>query len=513
MSSLRPEGGGLPDPNPDADKAKNTIGLNRRAFLGAVGAVGTAGLLEYNRETKGRETQTDRIGDVLRGESSQDEIADNILEIKGKKLNSEQFVQLIREILGHRAIKTEEAKELMLSYSDMVEVEAGFGHGLNSLSVFEKVDPYARKVTGGRVVTANSFGYGQVNPESARGIALANQEGLIKAGVLTDQQILKLKDPNFSKEKIVEMLKLTEDENLIYGFLIFYEAYNHYGRDKKGLLHSDHLQDSRAFSLAVSAYSAKLESPRAAKIQTYLNEMLISDSALRKAVIQDLGWPEGRLMDIDGDLGESSLQLMEAVSKLPEIQVQFPKELRAKDKDSNEQRMQVMQNWLDAVKSKWKSRIDKFIKEQNPEHPQHGVLGELVSRRYMAANKAYLIIKRMAGEEKAKNIYRPFVEGRKGDFAAILKSKEVFEKKLPGCSYQDFIEELVKAMPRILRFDDRFSGYVPTAFGKPRVPIVSNPKNIFERVVRGHDMHPNDPSKIGLYPPRPHRIKHAQLLN
>ncbi len=456
---------------------------------------------------------TDRLSGALRGD-----LENSYLEINGKKLSGVELTKLFKDLVGEKALSAEQIKELMASYSDMVEVEADFGKGFNTLKILEDVEPIVRRVTAGRVITSNSFGPGQVNPEAARGVVIKYARRLEQAKILSSEQIATLSRPGVKRQEVVSALKLSDDESVVYGFLIYYDAYSHYGRDKQGKLHTNHLADSRAFSLAVAAYSAKLESPRGAKVQTYLNELLISNPDLRKIVTQQLSWPENKLLNVDGDLGKDSLALMKAVSQLPEIGVVMPHELELGVKAGQEERMKAMQNWLEAVRPKWRDSVNGFLQEESQKDylVDRGALAEMVSRRYLAANKAYLIIKDLVGEEKSRQLYRPFVEERKGDFINVIRSKKAFEQKFPSVAYKVFIDKLMKSLiatdydtkRKILTFDEKYSGCVQTGFEKAKTPVHNN-KNAFERVVRAHDAHPNDPSRIGLYEPRPLRQKKA----
>jgi hypothetical protein len=68
-----------------------------------------------------------------------------------------------------------------------------------------------------------------------------------------------------------------------------------------------------------------------------------------------------------------------------------------------------------------------------------------------------------AVEKRAREIFKGFVEQRQQgehgkNFFNIIASPEVFAKNFPGLEHSEFIHEMLKSLPRLVTYDERFKG-------------------------------------------------------
>lgn len=479
---------------------------SRRKFLKAAGILGAAAtvgtLLEIGRESVTQPLEVEEVSQFLRGEPSEHQY----LEMFGQKLDRRTLVLLLKDSIDDPQFKEEDVAKLLDSFADMVEVEKDFGRGFNTLPLLEKVDPVAEKVG---VSTASSYGYGQINPATALETVKTNQEKPEFLKLMPKSALKVLSQKNPSEHEIVKALKLDGNENIVYSFLHFYKAYNFYGRNRDNILNPDHLQDPRIFGLAVSAYSANFLSPVKARVQTYLNELMLTEAGLKDDIVKD--WQQNpktfankRLLEVDGDLGPKTLQAVKLASQYMEVPP-LPDNF---NKFTEEEQADAFGQWLAKARGYWLRGMQSFIAEQKKKvaarETDCNELAQMALGRYRSATTAFLALKKLVPEDQAKDLFRAFVEKRDSAFAEIIASPQAFQKRFPNADYYEFISKVVDNLSRLIRFDERYRGYIPMAYAPP-AKILGNPRNVLERVIRAQDMDEKHPARIGLFPSRQER--------
>lgn len=465
----------------------------------AGGAATVAGMYKYiAADMEQRTEDVEEMGEVLRGERPGAE-----LEMFEKEWSYKEMIQLLSRLSKPR-LGPDQVEELLGSFSYMIEVEDKFGSRFNTLPVLEKLD----MKTEPHISFASSFGYGQINPQTARMIAVDRSAEFKRFGLLTDTDLEALEDPDIQERDIVEILQLRGDANIVLSFLAFYDVYNEYGRSSRGNINVMRSQDPRSFSLAVAGYSAKLDSPRNAKAQTQLNELMIMDEALRGTVqarleLQDKTLGSQRKLEVDGDLGGTTLETLKIISEL--IDVDLPVGLDVKiPKDPQEAgkvrhaRMVAVDQWLANVRPKWKERVD--VTRFKDEGGETRKLTEFVGNRYSTVVKTYLILKELAGEQEAERVrelFFAYADERDNTLLQFIDSPELLSEQFPGVNHEDFVKRVRRMIPGRVTFDDRYRGYVPLMYRAPDV-YIEDPKNVVMRVLLAHELDEESRSRLGV---------------
>lgn len=492
-------------PRPQPEEAEEPQKLSRRELLktglkfgagaAVVGALGTKEFIEHQIEER-----SEAVADMSKFLRGQDK---GTIEMFGRKFNYEQFVGFVRELMVPQPESPQTVKALLDSFTYMMEVEDRFGGKLNTLPLLESVD----RVTEPYLSTASSFGYGQINAQTARGLALRKAEQLLKANVINEQQLARLQNEKIPEHEIVDTLDLSGNGNIPISFLYFKEGYDQYGRSTGGRVHgvsesarmrgrlsADRKVDPRAFGLAVSAYSAKLESPMAAKAQTYMNEMLLADSSLREKmspVLAEAGLTD-KLLEVDGDLGPNTLKVLTELSN--QLGLSTP---AFADKEWKGDRLAELDKWLAAARGEWQKRIRDLWDDKNQD--PH-TLKELVSRRYHGVVTAYNILRRMFPDKSARirELFLQYADTRQSGFVDLIEDPAKFETEFDGSqNHSEFVAKLASSLPDVVNYDERYRGYIPMGYAAaPR--LLADPKNIMMRVLLAHESDDSSRSKISL---------------
>jgi hypothetical protein len=278
---------------------------------------------------------------------------------------------MVSSLTGPEKESPEVVKALLDAFADMIEVEDQFGAKFNKLELLEDIEPMVSKLTFGKVQTAKSFGFGQINPYTALAIARDKHKILNEQGLLSEKNLQRLNKDKLKSGEVVSALNLQKDENLVYSFLEFNRCYNFYGRNSRNQLNAEHRATPRVFALAVASYSANFLSPLRAKGQTYFNELMLSDPGLRDEMARELGLEpkalEGKnYLEVDGDMGKQTLAGFIALSKRLNIpEEEWPEEFKSPGKrislkDIDKQ----FNNWLWHVRQSWHKNWENFFHKQ-----------------------------------------------------------------------------------------------------------------------------------------------------
>lgn len=474
------EFGGERPPQPPENPKPKSVG--RRTFIkrglqvaAGAGVGAWVGKEFIDSQIENRTADIAQLTNFLRG------LDKRSIEMFGKSFNHEAFVKLTGSLLEPKRETPRVTAALLDSFTYMMEVEDQFGGRFNTLPLLEKID----RVTEPLLDTASSFGYGQINAQTARGIALEKSEQLVKQGLVSEEQINRLRSNDVSEHEIVDILDLSGNGNIPISFLYFYKGYDQYGRTTQGKVHgiseterekgrlsADRKTDPRAFGLAVSAYSAKLESPMVAKAQTYINEMLLADPALKTGL--DLDKP----LETDGDLGPNTLRILNEVSQKIGIRSPFAQ-------GETTDRLSAMDTWLAGARNQWNRRLDGWLKtrDKNPEEVK-----EVVSHRYHGVASLYNLLTKMFPDraEQVREQFLAFADTRQADFVNLIDDRQKFENQFGSQTYDRFYARLNQILPSIISYDERYRGYIPMGYAAPSRSF-ADPKNIMMRVLMAHE--------------------------
>ena len=291
---------GSPEHSPTQPPTEEDSGMTRRNFLrrvakglGAVAVGGTAltlGGKEYmSREARERSQGLTHVYEFLRGRT------DETMNIFGAERDYREVCDLLRE-LCNPPISQKELEALLDSFISMMEIEDKFAGSLNVIPSLEDLQFTREKYLQGdldvvgigkdSLLLSNTFGYGQIHPDTARMIALEKKDQFLELGLLTPEAAQQLERNDLAFYETSDLLELRDGGNIVMSFLAFFEGCNLYARstggtvhgglsfpDTRGTLQPMRHENPRGFTLAVSAYSAGLEAPMVAKAQTYINEI------------------------------------------------------------------------------------------------------------------------------------------------------------------------------------------------------------------------------------------------
>lgn len=437
---------------------------------------GAAGFLEFDRETESRTKEVLEKSRILKGESK------GVLKIGGKEYSSEQLKNLLPRIVCPKnslrkqmdsRLSPQEAGEVLKTLGTVIELEDSFGRKINTLPALESADQFLEEKTGRDIPLANSFGLGQINPETAREMVLKYGEGLVASGILTQEVFERLAKHGVKQHEIIKLLDLRGDTNLVYSFLVLFEAYDYYARDIHGRLHSNMEQDPRATNLAISAYSARQSSPLGAKLQTKINEINLCFENSQG---------HGELLIPDGDTGKKTMKALLEVLEMEKISVD-PKIIE----DAKKGHIPSLEFLLMTIGRIWEKTGRSVIESATPQDMQ-----ELYSRRYRAVNDCYLLLRDEFAtsekeKEKLKKYLDDFIDHRSTTLFDLISNPAIFSLVIKKGSYEQFLSRLRQIWPKIVAFEERYKGYIPLGYKPPSQPG-EDPKNVMLRIIQHLDL-------------------------
>jgi len=455
---------------------------NRREVLrGGLGMAAIAGIggLEIKREQTERTKEVESVSAFLRGKSKEK------LKMFGREWSYDDFVNFL-ERLTKPAAEAKRAvdgkvivKQLLEAFAALIELEDRFGGRLNNLTGVELADQTIES-SGLTVGLANSFGLGQIQPKTARHVALHYRNELERQKILSQEDLNKIAQENANEKEIVGSLKLQKTENLLFSFLALYEGYNRYGKDREGIIHSNLNQDPRAFTLAMAAYNAGFNAPIAASLQNRLNEFLIFNPLMSK----HLGEPSH--LNVDGDFGEQSLNRFRQVCGQLNVPIPAAAENLLQKNLPDEQKFQILQSMLKSVGSAWRGQFDQFRKNL---HDLRGdKIMQLAKGRYSTAFNVYLALKaavtvgnegvkggrrqqqsklQLEDQSRAEELFRAFIDRRQDAIFRLLDQNE-FKRTFPNGRYEIFKAGVLRSLPRAIGNDNNYWGVVPLHYRPPR---------------------------------------------
>jgi len=464
-----------------ARESENKKGVSRRALifggaaaLGA-GALGIAGIKTVEMAS---EQEVDTISNFLHGEGK-----DARLTIGEHTYTYKEFLHLFEKISPPALPESEAGNEhlrslIMREFGTMMQVESRFGGALNNNPAIEWIDQAIEK-SGIRSPLASSFGYAQIQPGTASDVALRHGTALVREKLLSDDSLRALAhDP--SDAQTVELLNLTGNESVVYGLLEFARCFHYYGkRDNTDGLVARNTEDPRGANLALAAYSGNFSSPRGAKAQTYLNELLAADPALAKA------WG-GSLLTVDGSRGENTKKLIELAKK------QYGISVPSNPLFEGGARLRELQHV-------WESKTKKLFSTPTPEGI--GNIKDILMRRYSTAIGTYIAARDAARgnrdielEKSVTEKFQAFVDSRDENLFSLLCNKKPFEEAYGKNTFEFFWNKTLSSLRERVANDELYVGYVPTAFIAPRVPFLGDPGDIMHRAILSEekDLHGSD---------------------
>jgi hypothetical protein len=441
----------------------------------------------------------------LRGQSGE-----SIL-IFGKEFNYEEFCGLVLRLANPPIESRQTLSELLDSFCYMMEVEDKFEGSLNVLPVLEHMEFIREEyfsslleaigLNKDTLLLADTFGEGQINFQIAHDVATDHAEKLASEGLIPKEELSRISDSS-SKKEIVEVLELQKGGNLIFSFLNFYEGYNLYARptggkvhgelqlpERRGQLQSQRAVNPRSFGLAITAYSAGLESPMVAKAQTYYNEMVLTDPDF-KQITGD------KLIEVDGDMGPETLRALKQMSAY--AGTPGSQELEIREDTLEEQRKLVLtiDRWLGHNRHVWRRSLLQFQEGEFVYGPNTAeALKEMVRHRYSLQIHTYLILKEFIGDNKGKELLLKYIKNRSGNFLELITNEAVFASYGGGRNHAEFLARLHGRMLTAINFDERFKGYVPTNFKRASKPG-ADPMNMASRVFLALELDPKSTSRI-----------------
>lgn len=480
--------------------------IGRRDFLKAaaatavgfaIGAFGAERATSYVKsESAERSNLLEQTCEYLLGKSSERRT------FMGKELSYKQFLRLLGELADPPARRSE-LKAVLDSFTYMLKVEDSFGGPFNTLPVLEELQLFRERnlqqhlstigIDKRKLVLADSFGFGQIQPRTAANVALAKAQTLKSHGMLTDAQIAQLRQENLEHHTIAEILDLRGDGNVLISFLCFYDCVSLYSRSTGGAVHGGlsfperrgSLQpirsaNPRGFTLAVAAYSAGLDAPMVAKAQTYINELIMTHPFFRAKSTAS------KPLAVDGDVGSGTLHAMKEVGRVFGFDV--PDSIAGKN-------LKALDAWLLHTRQHWREGMDSFLSSDDRHNPE--TIRRMTQYRYSLQVKHYTILKRYMGDTVAHDLFVSFIDQRNQDFLDVIDHPDRF-MKISGrgrASYDRYIKRFSQEIDYRFKFDEQFKGYIPTHFKLPRKPL-ADPMNVPARVILAFDLDESSPSRI-----------------
>lgn len=423
--------------------------IKRLGGIAAGATIAVAGIAtEYNRRHEERLRNLGRIVRFLGGEAPNETIS-----IRGRKLDYPAFLKVCKETVG---IKTDSISGVSLGqmakdYGTMIFVEEIHGPSFRTNPLVENAWLQATRVRGiaSRIPITASYGYAQIQAERARTTAMIYGEGLKRLGFLTAEDAKALNSPEIADHDVDTILRLQEDDTVLYGALSFIELYGQYAPETPS--EDTKANSQRLFELALSGYTMLRDAPLVARQQTKLNEILIAK-----------GFPPNVLIDIDGTAGENTRTVAYAL-----FQSETPDEEK-----------------LDA---QWHQSVNALFSEQNTDL-RIGALRRMAERRYstiMSAHSTALgACLRPSSHTSLENKFMRFIHERDSGFFDTISDKKLFETNINFSqgAFEDVWTRLIDQFKQDILFDEKYAGYVPTLYKPSRAPMFTGSQNVLERL-------------------------------
>lgn len=471
--------------------------LKMGATAGAALLAGKLGLDMYvDSEGEKRSNRLTKVCNYLSGTSSERK------RFMGRELTYKEFLRVVGELINPPA-RQEELKAVLDSFTYMLKVEDSFGDPYNTLPALEDLQDFRERhvqsaldrvgINRRTLAFASSYGFGQIQPRTAAEVVTAKADVLRQHGILTNEQITELQQRTINDHRIVEILDLRGEGNLLISFLLFYDCINLYSRSTGGVVHGGlHLPDQRGtlqpirainprgFTLAVAAYSAGVRAPMVAKAQTYINELLMTNPVLREKN------PSLRSLAIDGDAGRGTMDAMRQIGRF----YGFDGDVR--------NNLVSIDDWLSHTRSIWQESMDHFLASGESHKPE--MIRLLVQDRYSLQIENYMLLRRYAkpGQKTIpRNLLYSFVDNRDPSFLDSISNPEHFMALTGRDSegYKRYIQRFTREIQGRLKFDEQYKGYIPTFFRAPQKPF-ADPVNVAGRIILAFDLDNKSSSRI-----------------
>lgn len=446
--------------------------MKQAASAGAVGAAGlTAGGTALQHENRERTRRVAELATFLQGKAESDEVITLTVRDEQGMTHEQPFTydnlviltQALLQDTHEKTFSTAATRKLLEATAYVVQTEDEVGGTLNTNPNFEALDQILESALPYKLPLASSFGFGQLNPRTAKNFALRYQDGLLKHNLLSEGDVEKLSNAHISDQEIVSILGLSgyDHDNVLYSLFHLYEAYEVYGT-VDGQLQTGRLTDSRYLTLAMTAYGGGLEAPAVAKLQTYLNELLLADTKLADK--------RDYLLPVDGDPGPNTLKTLALLLNHYEIDVS--------DLELSRLSLQETFTLIERLEEKWRSRKNILLgPEEDGKEKSDTTLEtiiDLASRRYKAGLEVYLEVLQLCDEaglheqrEWTKTMFLAFIENRDPRFFDQLKNRSAFSlayREVGEEKIDSFYAQLPMIVSTAIDYDESYKGYVPTHF-------------------------------------------------
>jgi hypothetical protein len=466
-------------PQNNEQPVNTEAGMSRRGLLRGLAALGVTGValeraLDWSVETRPERAHT--LSQFLRGTAPHERI-----RLAGKTYSYREYLSLYGSIAdsGLRKIDRDSLglrQRIAREFARMIDIESNFEGGLNSLESLERLDIAAEESMKKKLPIASSFGYAQIQSETARANAHTYFSQLVAAGILRQEQYETIRNPQALDAPVVRLLNLIEDESVLYGMLEFTKNWNAYGhRSMDGGLDIRSMDDSRGTSLAVSAYSAGHTSPRIAKLQTYIYEMALSNDELRAKM-------EREPIAIDGSRGPQTTTWEAAIAERYAVSIpQKPDDLMLEDGPG-----------LHELSDAWEPAIAQLY---NPDsEADFATLGNAISNRHSTAIGLYIAARNEAVYQRRGSLkgdladmFTAFLDTRDPALYTLLTNPTQFEGAYGDGTFSRFWRTTLPDLQGSIRNDERYRGCIPTAYA-PASHIGGDSKNVMKRVVLGTEL-------------------------
>jgi len=379
------------------------------------------------------------------GSSPDPEIESQTINLNGTKYTYKSLVSLFHSIVSseNSDYKTKDIENILGTYSIKMLVENQFDSKLNIAPFFEDIH------------MSDSYGLSQVNAFTSLDLALKHKESFLENGLLKAKDYKKLENPNVSESEIVNILKLQEKSNIIYGFLAMSESVEKYAKN------TNPKKDPYGFKLALSAYAGGLNSPSNAKTQTLLNEIILLDQDNTEIGISNT------LGNSDGIIGpKTSAVLKQVLNSIKE------------SNDPNKNTNFKLQKHLE---TKLKS-LNPNILKTNPK-----LLEKLIKNRYSTAMNFFKTLEESPIEydpDIVKSLKQKYIDERDEEGLNMLSNFSSFKEHFPIANHRILLEKLAISYKKIVSSDNKYEGVVPTFFrkGTTIAGVGSDDMNIIGRI-------------------------------
>lgn len=349
---------------------------------------------------------------------------------------------------------------------------------------------------------ANSYGYGQIAPETALHVLQKYRSKLGRfPNLLAKLEEVEKKmaaGHTYSKKELADALELRTASNIIPAMLCFNDANIGYSRihDPKSKTNVsegkiDPKENQRALSLTIVAYSAKVSSPAVAKVQSAINDIIVFKPELAKSI----GLPTTPL-DVEGDMqkiSEGAFRKMAAAFGDPTLNTLIDQIKELQDKPGITPNIEAISTFANRISGKIDidGIINGFALRGNG--PQ---LVSAVASRYGTTVALYDQLRKKVPQKNAKSLndlFNAYVDHRDSNFFAVLSDRTKFAEFFPNLKYEDFLSLAAEKYLEGYYRDQRYMGVVPTMYkpGKDYLIEQVDPKNAMQRVIEAHQFFGN----------------------